>query len=633
MVGMAFIFAVGFGMVYTGVSRGSFGGGQPWVVKVNGRKVDVHAYQQALQRQSERAQQMRQYGQQLDIAREAQNALIQKDLLIEEARALGIVPQNPDDVGRAVKQDATLADAFRPYGRALGAAEAVRAFADDEAIQGIIRSVQNVVVVSDAEVEADFVERNTKAKVRFVEIPASHYQDGVKVTDAEAKSYYETHQDEFWRGASVNLETLKVDPMIARATTTVTDDEVKKYYDDHRDDYEEDQINARHILRKFPPNPTSEQEEEIRKKADEILKKAKATGADFAALATEFSEDAGSALNGGSLGWFGKGQMVAPFENAAFALEKGQISDLVKTVYGFHIIKVEDRRQSVKPLEQVAPEIRNQLVLERAAEKAREDADELFFDVEANGPEKAIKQERFRSYNLSLQKTGFFSRGDATIPNLGSSWQYGDMVEKAFAARVGQWLEPIEAKQAYNNEVLGYFVTRVVARKPAGIADFATVKDDIIKSLKQQKAMALAEDAANRFWKRYSPGDSLDALLKKYTPGANDQKDLTVRESGEFTTNTGGYVASIGNCKPAMVAAFQMKPNEVRGPFKGQLGYYIIELVERKDPDMTQLTDAERANIRQRLLSTKQANAFGVWYQGVRDRAKIERNEKILAQF
>lgn len=633
MVGMAVIFAVGFGMVYTGVSRGSFGGGQPWVLKVNGQKIDVHAYQQALQRQSERAQQMRLYGQDLDIAREAQNALIQKELLVEEAKRLGIVPENPGDVGRAVKQDSSLAEAFRPYGRALGAAEAVRAFAEDQAIQGIIQSVQNVAVISDAEIEADFLERNTKAKVRFVEIPLSHYQERVSVSDAEAKTYYDKHAEAFWRGASIQLEVLKVDPLFARATTTVSDDEVKKYYEEHRADYEEEQVNARHILRKFPPNPTPQQEEEVRKKAEEILKKAKAPGADFAALAKEFSEDPGSAANGGSLGWFGRGQMVAPFENAVFALEKGQISDLVKTVYGFHIVKLEEKRQSVKPFEQVAPEIRNELVLKRAAEKTREDAEELFFDVEAMGPEKAIQQERFRSYHLTLQKTGFFSRGDSTLPNLGSAWQYRELIEKAFAARVGPWLEPIEVKPSYNNEVLGYFITRVVERKPAGVADFASVKEEIIKNLKEQKAAALAETAAKNLWKRFTPGDTLDVLVKKYTPGPDDPKELSIRESGEFTTNTSGYVSGMGSCKSAMVAAFQMNPKEVRGPFKGQMGYYIIELIERKDPDRNQLTEAERANIRQRLLSTKQATLFNVWYQDIRDRAKVTRNEKILAQF
>jgi peptidyl-prolyl cis-trans isomerase D len=636
MAGMAFLFVVGFGLIVAGVSPASlFGGGTPWVLKIEGEKVDLPAFQEALQRQEDRARQAREYGQEIDAVQQAEDALIQKALLVREARRTGIIPQNAVDVRRAVARDTDLADAFRVYAARFSAAQAIRAFAEDRALLGAIGAVQSLAVVTPAEIEADFIERNTKAKVRFIELPHYSYEQFVQVSDAEAKDYFDRHPEEFWRGATVNVEFLKVDPILARAAVQVSDDDIQAYYTSHRSEYEKEEVRARHILRKFPDNATPEQEDAVRKRAEEILALAKQPNADFAALATQYSEDARSAVAGGDLGWFARGAMVKPFEDAAFALqEKGELSGLVKSVHGYHIIQFEERRQSVRPMAEVKPEIENALYGVKAAEKAREDADELFFDVDASPTMEAVLNDpRYKPYSLAVRETGFFSRGDNTIANVGSAWQYGDFVRSAFEAGKGRWTEPVEIQQTYDNRVLGYFLLRVKERKPAGLPDFAAIKDDLVRRLKQRKARQLALDAAQRLWAKHRPGDDLDALLAQYKPGDKDKTDLTVRESGEFTTNDNSYIASMGASRPAMVAAFQMEPQQVRGPFPGQTGVYIIQLVERKDPDMAQLTDAEGANIRDRLLTGKRNLVLQRWYEDLRARAHVERNDAVLARF
>jgi peptidyl-prolyl cis-trans isomerase C len=125
--------------------------------------------------------------------------------------------------------------------------------------------------------------------------------------------------------------------------TAVSASDVQSFYEQHREKYaEEEQVRARHILIKVPQEASAADDANLKKKAGDVLKRAK-KGEDFAALAKEFSED-GSRADGGDLGFFGRGQMVAPFEEVAFALKPGQVSDLVRTQFGYHIIKVDERK-------------------------------------------------------------------------------------------------------------------------------------------------------------------------------------------------------------------------------------------------------------------------------------------------
>ena len=145
----------------------------------------------------------------------------------------------------------------------------------------------------------------------------------------------------------------------------ITDEEMKKYYDEHKKDYYKDEVKASHILISTVDNngkPLSEaKKKEAKKKAAEVLKKAK-SGEEFSELAKEYSDDPGSAANGGDLGYFTKGQMVQPFEEAAFSLKPGEISGLVESEYGYHIIKVYDKIDKQLSFDEVKDQIKNTLM-------------------------------------------------------------------------------------------------------------------------------------------------------------------------------------------------------------------------------------------------------------------------------
>src|SRR5207302_2825174 len=188
----------------------------------------------------------------------------------------------------------------------------------------------------------------------------------------------------------VVLETAKVE-----AQTEVTHDDLQAYYDQHRDEFRvPEQVNVRHILIKTPlpaadGKVDTKGAEEARKKAEDVLKQIKA-GGNFAELAKKYSEDPGSAKNGGSLGWIGKGRTVPEFEKAAFSLPKGGTSDLVQSSYGFHIIHVDDKQDAhLKTLDEVKDQIQSVIKQQKAGEAAQHAADQLLADAKTTSLAKA----------------------------------------------------------------------------------------------------------------------------------------------------------------------------------------------------------------------------------------------------
>ena len=174
----------------------------------------------------------------------------------------------------------------------------------------------------------------------------------------------------------------------------ISDEEMKKYYEEHKADYYKDEVKASHILISTVDDNGKELSEakkkEAKKKAEEVLKKAK-SGEEFSELAKEYSDDSGSAANGGDLGYFTKGQMVQPFEEAAFSLKSGEISGLVESEYGYHIIKVYDKIDKQLTFDEVKDEIKKTLT----EDKYMESIEAITKKAKVEKNESAIKKVKF----------------------------------------------------------------------------------------------------------------------------------------------------------------------------------------------------------------------------------------------
>ena len=490
--------------------------------------------------------------------------------------------------------------------------------------QGIEQLLHHLPIVTDLEIEETYYRENTKAKLKFIRFRHYEYNSLAKVTDEEAKSHFELNKEKYKKSDQINLKYVQIRP-----EDFVADEQIKAYYEKTKDQYSEvTEVTARHILKKVVEGSSLDEKGKIRQQAAELLEMVKTeveAGKSFAELAQVHSEGP-SASNGGSLGSFGRGKMVKPFETACFdELDIGEISGLVETSFGFHIIKLEDKKVNMQTFDEVKQEIKTLLIKTDASHVSQKLADNLLMDVELDDYETAMGQEAYSSQNLTIQETGLFEQDASSIPNIGSRYTYGDLIEKAFDMEVNI-NEMIEVKRS-NGEIESYFVALVLEKKAAAIPEFEDVKAEVKNDLQEEKAKELAMEDANKLFKLLRAGQSLDDLVLSYsTPENASIKEKKVEESGLFSLSINSiYVSNMGSCQDAMFKAFQMDMNEVAGPFEGDVAHYLIQLVEKDEADMEKLkTDPKvRREIMKKLVQAKKNEVFTNWYNSTRKQITV----------
>ena len=214
----------------------------------------------------------------------------------------------------------------------------------------------------------------------------------------------------------------------AEASVQVTQDDLRAYYDQQREQYRvPEQVKVSHIWIKMPlPGADGKVDDkavaQAQGRADDLLKQLKG-GAKFEDVAKKYSEDPGSANVGGSLGWIGKGQMAAEFEKAAFSLPKGQMSGVVKSIDGFHIVRVDDKQDAhIKSLDEVKVEIEPIVKHQKGQQEAQKQADALLKQAQTVGLDAAAATQKIPVIN-----SDFFGRKDM-LPGLGPANQFMDAV-------------------------------------------------------------------------------------------------------------------------------------------------------------------------------------------------------------
>lgn len=495
----------------------------------------------------------------------------------------------------------------------------VRLFLSSTALRD---NIENLELVTDTEVEQAFNLEADKAKVKYIEFRHTDYTSTVNVDEAEAEAFFQENIDNYRTEEQVNVKYIEIKPI-----DFVTQHDVVTYYSENQSEFRtEDVVRARHILKKFPDDATDEQKAETKVAAEELLETVNAglaAGTSFADLAKEHSEGP-SSVDGGALGsskpelppgkYFGRGQMVKPFEEACFdILKPGEVSELVETRFGYHIINLEEKFTStLKPFTEVETGIRDKLIQINGVDGAKEVAENLVMDVEINDYETAITLDRYKDISLSVGETDFFPKDALSIPKIGSLFTYGGLVKELFDMEVGV-TKTIETKN-YSGDVSAFFVATVLGKKPPMIPEFEEVKEKVISGiggLKEKKAKDSALAAAQELFNQATDNESLDDLIKKYeAPEGAATPEKSVQESSQFNLNTrSSYVSGMGNSRDAMFAAFKMSVGDVRGPFQGDSAAYIIELVE---PDLaSDETEAEAEAKRNEALLKKKQDAYG----------------------
>jgi len=414
-----------------------------------------------------------------------------------------------------------------------------------------------------------------------------------RVTDDEIKDEYLN------KNQNVTVKYIFIDPQkIKTDESQFTDDILKKYYDEHPDDYKQTEMRKIDYVT-FSTVPTAKDSAAIYKEAQKIIKRLN-NGENFSDLAEIYSDDPGSKDKGGDLGFFKKGTMVKSFEDAAFAAKPGEIIGPVKSTFGLHIIKVEDKRR-VKGQKEI--KARHILLKFTASGKtlnsARDDAD--YFASQAK--ETAFK-ELAKDFSVTVNTSNFFAQSSGFVPGLGMDKSASGFIFNNPVGSIGKVKETSQ----------GYFVYRISEIQPEHIRPFAEVKESIKTTLKNEKQMELAGQKADELYKKIQDGLSLSKIAQ--------EDSLDLKETTPFTRE--GYVTGIGRDAHFIGAAFALeKTNDISAPVKGTKGYYLLQLVSKSSFDEADY-NKKKDQLKTQLLKQKQNQVFANWYARAKEKANIE---------
>jgi peptidyl-prolyl cis-trans isomerase D len=360
------------------------------------------------------------------------------------------------------------------------------------------------VSVSDKEAEEEYRRRNEKAVLSYFVIDPAKLEGKVAaISDQDLQTYFDKNKARYKVAEKRKSKYAFVDMVKFKSEMTATDDELQSYYNDHAEEYRlPDQVTAQHILFKTE-GKTAEQVEAIRKKATDVLDRAK-KGEDFGKLAKEFSEDS-SASRGGDLGTFGRGAMVPQFEQAAFNLGPGAISDIVTTQFGFHIIKVNAKQETrVRTFAEVKESIRPVVLFAKAREKSKTIAEQIALDLLTTKDLSAVATKN----GATVKETPLLEQS-ASIQELGNSTEYQS---KVFMLAKEQFGTAIEVQN-------GYAVPQVVEIVAAHDAALDEVKGRVATDAKAEKAREMATENANKIRQQVESGKTDLAALAQSVGG------------------------------------------------------------------------------------------------------------------
>ncbi|HKW17867.1 MAG TPA: peptidyl-prolyl cis-trans isomerase [Terriglobales bacterium] len=470
--------------------------------------------------------------------------------------------------------------------------------------------------VTEAQVRKQFEKENTKVKFNYAVIKKDDILKTIHPTDTELKAFYDQNKREYVNSIPEKRQVkyVVVDNAKMLAETKVSPQELQDYYDQHRDQYRvPEQVNVRHILIKTPlAGPDGKVDSKAvaaaRAKAEDVLKQVKA-GGNFAELAKKYSEDPGSAKNGGSLGWINRKQTVPEFENVAFSLPKGATSDLVQSSYGFHIIHIDDKHDAhLKSLDEVKAQIEPLIKQQKAGQAAQRLADQILADAKSTSIDKAAAAK-----NLQVINTDFVDHS-SLLPGIGSDPQF---MSALFSQ--AQNAPPDEAQLHQ-----GYAIYQVTAIKPPATPTFEEARSRVEQEFKNDRAAQLLSQKTQELADRAKADHDLKKAAKEL--GAE-------YKSSDFVLPD-GQVPDIGSMTGGASVAFTLKPGDISGPINTGNDGAVLAVTDRQSPT-DQDYAAKKDQIRDNLLQQKQGEIFDLFVGNLRDSmqksGKIKINQKELA--
>ncbi len=437
---------------------------------------------------------------------------------------------------------------------------------------------------------------------KTVLVNAEAFAADITVSDEEIQAYYDENITAFDTDERVNIAYILLNAEDLKADVEVSDEEVQTYYENNMGAYKTDEERrVSHILIE-----AGDDADAARQKAQEVLEKVN-SGEDFAELAETYSDDTFSAENGGDLDFISPDMMDPAFDEAAFALQNvGDVTDVVESEFGFHIIKLTDiKSEQVTPLAEVESDIRDRLASDKAMER--------YYELQTAMAEVAFERpdsldDVAAAVNGTIQETGFYSRNTAPVP-LDSA----NAIDVAFSAELIEDRVNSDIVELSENTVA---VMRVREHQPQRTQALEEVRDGIIATLQAEKAQQRARSWAQEVVASLNEGNDVTAMLEEY--------DLAW-ESHDGVTRNGGQLP-----RGMVDALFRLSPEsgsntEVTSLASGDVG--IVQLLAVNSGEA--LADEQRTQLQQQLAQMYSQSMYQTYIDALREQAEVTINTNL----
>jgi len=588
------------------------------VAKVNGREISGADFRRTYQAQLQAYRSA--YGgnmndqllKQLGIEQQILQQMVDERAALAEAERLGIKVSDEE-----VRQRIFSMPAFQENGGFIGEARyqqllrmqrppmVASEFEDNVrrglAVEKLRGSLTDWLSVNDKDLEKEYRRRNDKVKLAVVSFTADAFRSQVNASDAEVGAYFEAHKNDFKIPEKRKIRYLLIDVEALRAKTIIPAADIEREYNNNSEQYTTpEQVRASHILLKTE----GKDDAAVKAKAEELLKQARG-GADFAELARKNSEDEASAKNGGDLDYFGRGRMVPEFDQAVFAMQPGTISDVVKTQYGYHIIKLVDKKNATtRPLTEVRQQLTDQLAYQRAQAQAAD----LAQNLEKQIAKPADLDKVAKAQGLTVQESGFFAR-DEPILGLGPA---PEAANKAFDMQTNEVSGALRASRGFVFETL-------VAKQDPYVPKVEEVKDRVRDEVVKQKARDLSKQKAVEIAAKLKSASDFEKAAKAAGVEAKTT-DLITQDSP---------IPDLGVAPAVEDAAFKLPVGGVSDPIATDNGTAVIKVVEKKSVTPEEWTSS-KDRFREELLTDRRNRFFSAYMVKAKQKMKIEVNRESL---
>jgi len=589
------------------------------VATVNGEMITADEYRVAYKRLIEQVRQS--FGNNLNdeliktlqLDKQALNQLIDKILMRQTAAELDMQVSD-QELSRAIRSvSAFQTDGVfdpRRYQGVLGRNDwTPEAFEISQRDAILMDKLNNLITgsvkVSDPEALEWYMWNDAMVNLDFFLLQTDRYSD-ITVTAEEIQNYFESRKESYKTEPALKVRYIKFEPKTWTSQVEISDDEIREYYDEHLNEFQNPKtVEARHILIKVDQDAGSDKVAEAKKRIEDILQKARA-GQDFAELAKQFSEGP-SKDKGGYLGTFKRDAMVKPFSDKAFSMKSGEISDPVRTRFGWHLIKVEKVNEAATtPLADAKEDIRKKLADERAKRLAFDAAESVFDAAFEDRPLAEIAADQ----KLTVNTTDFFTRRDPPK----------EVKDKAGFAKVAFDL-PEEQVSEIQDLGDGYYLLEIVEKRAPRIPELAEVEEKVTADLIKEKKNEKAKKDAEALLAALKDGVAIETAGKKF--------DLTPQSTGFFKRN--GSIPNIGFERELSRIAFELSDENSlpQAVIPGGKGYYVIKFKQRQTPAMKEF-EKEKAKIIEGLLQQKRSETLRAWLEQKKNSSSIVIEEKFL---